>query len=137
MYGALLGDMIGAPYEFDRGDKTKSFPLFSGASHFTDDSVMTIAVADALLELDKNADEESIHYAVIKSMRIWGRKYYKAGYGRRFSDWLFTHWQPKPYGSYGNGNRAPGNRTAGDRTPGNRAPGDRTGRNRSADLPAG
>ena len=36
-------------------------------------------------------------------MRIWGRKYYKAGYGRRFSDWLFTHWQPKPYGSYGNG----------------------------------
>ena len=103
MYGALLGDMIGAPYEFDRGDKTKSFPLFSGDSHFTDDSVMTIAVADALLGLDKNADEESIHHEITKSMRIWGRKYPHAGYGSRFHDWLFTHWQPKPYGSYGNG----------------------------------
>ena len=103
MYGALLGDMIGAPYEFDRGDKTKSFPLFSKGSHFTDDSVMTIAVADALLGLDKNADEEIIHHEITKSMRIWGRKYPHAGYGSRFHDWLFTHWQPKPYGSYGNG----------------------------------
>ena len=50
MYGALLGDMIGAPYEFDRGDKTKDFPLFCKYSHFTDDSVMTIAVAEALLD---------------------------------------------------------------------------------------
>ena len=39
MYGAILGDMIGAPYEFDRGDKTKDFPLFSAASQFTDDTV--------------------------------------------------------------------------------------------------
>ncbi|MGO4964140.1 hypothetical protein ACTQ4Z_10195 [Anaerovoracaceae bacterium Sow4_D4] len=44
MYGAILGDMIGAPYEFDRGNKTKDFPLFSRGSQFTDDSVMTIAV---------------------------------------------------------------------------------------------
>ena len=49
MYGAILGDMIGAPYEFDMGDKTKDFPLFSERSEFTDDSVMTIAVAEALL----------------------------------------------------------------------------------------
>ena len=44
MYGAVLGDMIGAPYEFDRGDKTKEFPLFCKYSHFTDDSVMTISL---------------------------------------------------------------------------------------------
>ena len=46
MYGAILGDMIGAPYEFDRGNKTKEFPLFVKRSHFTDDSVMTVAVAE-------------------------------------------------------------------------------------------
>ena len=50
MYGAILGDMIGSPYEFDMGDKTKEFPLFSKHSCFTDDSVMTIAVADAFLD---------------------------------------------------------------------------------------
>ena len=50
MYGALLGDMIGAPYEFDRGNKTKDFPLFSKDSEYTDDTVMTIAVAQALLD---------------------------------------------------------------------------------------
>ena len=57
MYGAILGDMIGAPYEFDRGNKTKDFPLFSRESQFTDDSVMTIAVTEALLDLDKEASE--------------------------------------------------------------------------------
>ena len=50
MYGAILGDIIGSPFEFDRGNKTKEFPLFSKNSVFTDDSVMTIAVADALLQ---------------------------------------------------------------------------------------
>ena len=50
MYGAILGDIIGSPYEFDRGQKTKEFPLFIPASCYTDDSVMTIAVAEALLD---------------------------------------------------------------------------------------
>ena len=50
MIGAILGDMIGAPYEFDRGNKSKDFPLFCRYSQFTDDSVMTIAVAEALLD---------------------------------------------------------------------------------------
>ena len=50
MYGAILGDMIGAPYEFDRSPKTKDFPLFGKKSKFTDDSVMTVAVAEALLD---------------------------------------------------------------------------------------
>ena len=46
MIGAIMGDMIGAPYEFDRSPKMKEFPLFSNRCEFTDDSVMTIAVAE-------------------------------------------------------------------------------------------
>ena len=60
MYGAILGDMIGAPYEFDRGNKTKEFPLFGRGTEFTDDTVMTVAVAEALLdaaEAGDNADD--------------------------------------------------------------------------------
>ena len=44
MFGAILGDIIGQPYEFDRGHKTKEFPLFCKNPRFTDDSVMTIAI---------------------------------------------------------------------------------------------
>ena len=57
MYGAILGDIIGSPYEFDKGDKTKDFPLFSASSHFTDDTVMTVAVAEALLDTDGQSDD--------------------------------------------------------------------------------
>ena len=51
MYGAILGDIIGSPFEFDRGNKTKDFDLFTRGCGFTDDSVMTIAVAEALLAI--------------------------------------------------------------------------------------
>ena len=101
MYGALLGDMIGAPYEFDRGDKTKEFPLFCKYSHFTDDSVMTIAVAEALLDFRFREDED-IKAGLVESMRKWGKKYPNAGYGRKFHHWLHAR-HPEPYGSYGNG----------------------------------
>ena len=67
MIGAILGDMIGAPYEFDRGKKTKEFPLFSSGSEFTDDSVMTVAVAEALMNTGGKTDEE-IKAAVAASM---------------------------------------------------------------------
>ena len=80
MYGALLGDMIGAPYEFDRGNKTKDFPLFCEHSHFTDDSVMTIAVAEALLD-HPGASDDMIRAALIESMQKWGHRYPNAGYG--------------------------------------------------------
>ena len=50
MYGAILGDMVGSPYEFNGNGKTKHFPLFIMASRFTDDSVMTVAVAEALMD---------------------------------------------------------------------------------------
>jgi len=92
MYGAVLGDIIGAPYEFGRGRKTKDFPLFSRYSRFTDDTVMTIAVAEALMnDLD-----------IAECMQKWGRKYPDAGYGGMFRHWLKEE-NPQPYGSFGNG----------------------------------
>lgn len=101
MYGALLGDMIGAPYEFDRGNKTKNFPLFSDGTHFTDDSVMTIAVAEALMDSMGSSDEE-VKKTLVSSMQKWGHKYPYAGYGCMFSRWLKSD-NPQPYGSFGNG----------------------------------
>ena len=101
MIGAFLGDMIGAPYEFDRGDKTKDFPLFSRESYFTDDSVMTAAVAEALMDTSGQTDAEILS-ALVRSMQKWGRRYPDAGYGGRFRRWLLTE-NPQPNGSFGNG----------------------------------
>lgn len=101
MIGAITGDMIGAPYEFDRGNKTKDFPLFGKGSHFTDDSVMTVAVAEALLDSMGKSDDE-IRAALVASMQKWGKRYPNAGYGGMFYRWLREK-EPKPYGSYGNG----------------------------------
>lgn len=101
MIGAILGDMIGAPYEFDRGDKTKDFPLFKHSSQFTDDSVMTAAVAESLMDTVGKSDEE-IRAALVSSMQKWGRHYPHAGYGCMFYSWLHQA-DPKPYGSFGNG----------------------------------
>lgn len=102
MYGAILGDIIGSPFEFDRGGKTKEFELFGRRSRFTDDSVMTVAVAEALLKAGTDAEVSVIRQHIIQSMREWGNKYPYAGYGLRFSGWL-TAEDPKPYNSYGNG----------------------------------
>ena len=101
MIGAILGDMIGAPYEFDRSPKTKEFPLFCNRSEFTDDSVMTVAVAEALMDTLGKSDDE-IKDALVKSMKKWGRLFPDAGYGGMFYQWLHTL-NPKPYGSFGNG----------------------------------
>ncbi len=101
MIGAIIGDMVGAPYEFDRSPKTKKFRLFSKKSQFTDDSVMTIAVAEALMNTIGKSDEE-IKAALVESMQRWGRRYPDAGYGEKFYEWLRAE-DPKPYGSFGNG----------------------------------
>lgn len=87
MYGAILGDMIGSPYEFDRGNKTKVFPLFSEESEFTDDTVMTIAVAEAFMNAPD--DEGIIRRRLVESMHKYGNKFPDAGYGGRFAMWLF------------------------------------------------
>ena len=102
MYGAILGDMIGAPYEFDRGSKSKDFPMFTEESHFTDDTVMTVAVAEALLTAHEGASDEVIRDSLVSSMHRWGKKYPNAGYGASFIEWLRSG-NTKPYGSYGNG----------------------------------
>ena len=102
MYGAILGDIIGSPFEFDRGDKTKEFDLFSKGCRFTDDSVMTIAIGEALLAVGTEATGKEIEVAVAANMQDWGRRYPHAGYGGRFRCWLSER-NPKPYGSYGNG----------------------------------
>ncbi|MBR5257689.1 MAG: ADP-ribosylglycohydrolase family protein [Clostridia bacterium] len=101
MYGAILGDIIGSPYEFDMGNKSKVFPLFGRNSQFTDDTVMTVAVAEALMDSMGKSDDE-IRAALVASMRKWGERYPNAGYGQRFYRWLWSD-DPQPYGSYGNG----------------------------------
>ena len=99
--GALAGDMSGSPYEFNN-IKTTDFPLFTEWSEFTDDSVMTLAVADALLS--SADDAQPLSYALVESMRRLGKRYPNAGYGGRFARWLedpLAH--PRPYKSWGNG----------------------------------
>lgn len=100
MYGAILGDMIGSPFEFDMGNKSKEFPLFSKHSSFTDDTVMTLAVAEAAMELLKNPEDGQ--KKMIASMQKYGKLFPYAGYGSMFRHWL-TENTPQPYGSFGNG----------------------------------
>ena len=102
MIGAILGDIIGSPYEFDCGNKSKDFPLFAKNSTFTDDTVMTIAVAEAFLDARPDSDETWIRDRLVQSMQHYGKQFPFAGYGLRFSRWL-TARNPEPYGSYGNG----------------------------------
>ena len=103
MYGAILGDIIGSPFEFDMGEKTNEFELFSTKSYFTDDTVMTIAVGEALMDVGLEASVEEIEKQVTVSMQKWGHKYPDAGYGGRFYQWLHKGELAKPYHSYGNG----------------------------------
>ena len=105
MYGAILGDMIGSPYEFDRGNKTKDFPFFDKGCSFTDDSVMTVAVAEALMKaigMGVIDDEKAVKDLIMDMMHKWGHKYPNAGYGGRFYGWLASS-SREPYNSYGNG----------------------------------
>ena len=102
MYGAILGDIVGSPYEFDCNNyKGKDFPLFSQRSEFTDDTVMTLAVARALLDT-RGQDDITIKAALVREMQRLGRAYPDKGYGARFNQWLYED-NPQPYRSYGNG----------------------------------
>ena len=102
MYGAILGDIVGSPYEFDCNNyKAKDFPLFSRHSDFTDDTVMTLAVAKALLS-SRGQDDTAIKAALVREMQQLGRAYPDRGYGTHFDGWLYED-APQPYQSYGNG----------------------------------
>lgn len=93
--GAISGDIIGSKYEFN-SIKTKDFKLFSRKSQFTDDTVMTLAIAKWLCE-DKSSKD-----VLIKNLKYFGNLYPDAGYGGRFAQWLVQE-SPKPYGSWANG----------------------------------
>ena len=101
MLGAILGDIVGSPFEFDHNNyKHKDFPLLSEKSHFTDDTVMTVAVARGLMAGQGNAQKTFAE--VQHEMQYWGRKYPDAGYGGMFGQWLYAE-HSEPYGSFGNG----------------------------------
>jgi len=91
MLGAIAGDVIGSVYEH-RPIKTLDFPLFDAHSRFTDDSVLTIAIADAIVQ--------GMAYA--EALKTYGRKYPNAGYGGAFYKWIFAV-ESQPYNSWGNG----------------------------------
>jgi ADP-ribosylglycohydrolase len=94
--GALAGDIIGSPYEF-YNTKSTDFELFTKWTEFTDDSVMTLAVAKWLME-----DAEHSPSYLIRCMQELGRRYPRAGYGGNFNWWLRQE-NPQPYNSWGNG----------------------------------
>lgn len=102
MYGAIIGDIVGSRLEFTN-NKTIDFELFPTNVDFTDDTVMTIAVADALLQLDDNADENTIKTTLIDSLKTWGQQYPHSGYGGMFYSWLRGSTMYQPYNSFGNG----------------------------------
>ncbi len=91
MIGAIAGDIIGSVYEHHQ-IKTKDFPLFDPQCRFTDDTVLTVAIADAILS----------GRPYVESVREFGRRYPGAGYGIAFIQWLHSD-VPRPYNSWGNG----------------------------------
>lgn len=117
MLGAILGDIAGSRFEF-HPTKSKNFNLIASKCHYTDDTVMTIAVADATLTLlekfestDMNkiyglwSNEDKINYRhlLVYKMKYYGRAYMdKVRYGPRFKSWLLSN-DRFPYGSWGNG----------------------------------
>ena len=95
LYGAIFGDIAGSTYEF-RACKNYNFTTVPEKSHFTDDTVMTLAVASWLME-----DPSSLE-VLVKEMQFFGNSYPRAGYGGMFRKWLVAK-DPKPYNSFGNG----------------------------------
>ena len=92
MFGALIGDLVGSVYEWNNY-KAKDFqPLIHPRAFLTDDTVLTVAVADAFLN----------GRGLVDSFKDWGGRYPNSGWGGRFSRWLFSE-DAEPYGSFGNG----------------------------------
>ncbi|MDR0643617.1 MAG: ADP-ribosylglycohydrolase family protein [Treponema sp.] len=94
MFGAIIGDIVGSVYEFHnfKTERPEEIELFNAEARFTDDSVMTIAIADAILTGRDYAD----------AVDDWGNRYPWSGYGGGFARWLRAK-EKKPYGSWGNG----------------------------------
>ena len=99
MIGAIIGDIIGSRFERDN-IKTKEFELFTDDCSYTDDSVMTIAIAQAIIKADGNW--LILGEFAVEEMRRMGKEYPFAGYGSGFRKWIYSA-KPKPYNSFGNG----------------------------------
>lgn len=99
MIGAIIGDIVGSRFEFDNYRGT-DFEFFHSADFFTDDSVMSLAVAEAILKsMDTGEDLSAL---TVKLMKTYGRKYPDCGFGGCFNRWVFSE-NTKPYNSFGNG----------------------------------
>lgn len=101
MFGAIIGDIIGSPYEWDN-IKTKDFPLFNQLSIFTDDTVLTIAVGKALALWGRNSNINQFKEILIDTMHEYGALYPDCGFGGRYEDWVLDK-SRVPYNSCGNG----------------------------------
>jgi len=99
MIGAMIGDIIGSRFEW-HNIKIKEFELYTDACSFTDDTVMTLAVAKAII--DSRGDYTKLPEMVVTYMQRIGRPYPSCGYGGNFYNWIYSD-NPQPYGSYGNG----------------------------------
>lgn len=99
MLGAIIGDIAGSIYEFDN-IKTTEFDFMGVGTHFTDDTVMSCAVAKGAIEGYGDIDETRAQ--IVKAMQELGRLYPRAGYGGNFSKWIYEE-NPEPYNSWGNG----------------------------------
>ena len=100
MKGAIIGDIVGSIYEFDNL-KSKNFELFNPECEFTDDSVLTVAVAEALLNFNPD-DEENFKENLIDIFHKYGELYPDVGYGGHYLSWV-EHKHREPYNSCGNG----------------------------------
>lgn len=101
MLGAIIGDIAGSIYEWDP-QKTTEMPLFEKGSFCTDDSMMTVAVAQALIDTYGETNMDKVHDVLVRSMKYWGLLYPTAGYGSNFATWLRLY-NDEAYQSYGNG----------------------------------
>ena len=99
MLGAIIGDIVGSIYEFNNY-KSKEFPFFSSQCFFTDDSVMTVAVAKALI--DCKGKYHKLSKLTLNYMQEYGKAYPNMSYGSSFIGWLNSR-KPQPYNSCGNG----------------------------------
>ena len=99
MLGAILGDIVGSRFEF-HNHLSKDFEFVTRGCTFTDDSVMTCAVAQALM--DSKEDFSDLEEKTVAAMQRIGRRFPNCGYGSRFVHWMFSD-DPQPYNSYGNG----------------------------------
>ena len=99
MLGAIIGDIVGSRFEWNN-NKNKEFEFLNHKCFFTDDSVMSLAIAKALLTC--KGDLSDLNDKAVYWMQNIGRNYPNCGYGGHFGQWMFDE-NPKPYGSYGNG----------------------------------